>query len=435
MKSKILLIFFVIFICLSNTCYYSAVNSNDRDLKQKFVLAVKMINSRNYRGALKHFLELDAQKSTANIQYHIGLCYLNSPERIDRSMSINYFEKALPNVSTNYAQTFEEINAPIETYYYLAEAYLGEYQADKSINFLSIYKKLASNDKNSLIKIENEIQKCNQLKTNFVFSEKSTYQISRINRQALNTGTNPNDYSKSLLLLSQNNKLIYTTQNDKIILITQNNSGKWENPVEIAFEENQSNVKNPNEKVFLSTYKTQKGDIYLSNFINNKLTTPIKLNENINTKFDETSASLSFDGNILYFSSNRKGGYGGFDIYKAEKLESGEWGKATNLGPTVNTDKDEITPFILPDGVTLYFSSKGHSAIGGFDIFVTTQSEEGFWEKSENLGFPINTVEDDFNYFVSSNDKFGFYISSKNNSGLDIYQVDLTAKNDNIELK
>lgn len=428
MKIKLLLILFLANMFFLNTTAFSAVDSSENELKQQFVLAVKMINSKNYRGALKHFLELESKKNSANIQYHIGLCYLNSPIKIDRALSINYFEKALPNISTTYAQTFEEVNAPVETYLYLAEAYLSEYQADKCINSLEIYKKLATKDKLTSAKIESQLKKSIQLKTNFLFAENSSYQITKINRQALNAGSNSNESASSLLLLSQDSKLVYTTLNDKYFLMNQNEkTGKWENSIEINFDETKTDKTNT-DKVFLSKYKTESGDIYLSNLSEGKLSTPVKLNENVNSKSEEISACLNYDGTVLYFASNRKGGYGGFDIYKVEKSSTGDWGKATNLGPTINTDKDEVTPFILPDGVTLYFSSKGHSAIGGYDVFVTTQSEDGFWEKSENLGFPINTIEDDFNFFVTSDDKYAYYLSAKNNLGLDIYQVDLTTK-------
>ena len=116
---------------------------------------------------------------------------------------------------------------------------------------------------------------------------------------------------------------------------------------------------------------------------------------NINSKSWETHASISVDGSNFYFVSDRKeGSFGGRDIWRCIKLPNGEWSLPTNIGPTINTAADEDAPFIHPDGVTLFFSSKGHKNMGGFDVFKSVKNQNGIWGEAENLRAPINTPND-----------------------------------------
>jgi outer membrane protein OmpA-like peptidoglycan-associated protein len=153
----------------------------------------------------------------------------------------------------------------------------------------------------------------------------------------------------------------------------------------------------------------------------------IPFSSNINSPDWETHATISVDGSILYFVSNRtEGGFGGRDIWRCVKLPNGTWSLPTNLGPTINTAADEDAPFLHPDGVTLFFSSKGHKNMGGFDVFKSTKNESGKWSTPENLRAPINTPDDDIFYVQSSDGKRG-YLSSirKGNFGeKDIYRID-----------
>jgi len=113
----------------------------------------------------------------------------------------------------------------------------------------------------------------------------------------------------------------------------------------------------------------------------------------------------------LFFISDRSGGYGGRDIYKSDKNSKGEWGKAVNLGSSVNTPYDEEAPFLHPDGVTLFFSSKGHKTMGGFDVFESKLLENGNWTEPMNVGYPINSPGDDVFYVVSPDKKIAYYTS------------------------
>src|SRR5690606_258080 len=139
--------------------------------------------------------------------------------------------------------------------------------------------------------------------------------------------------------------------------------------------------------------------------------------------FNESYASITPNDKVIYFSSNRDGGFGGKDIYKIERLPNGSWSKAVNLGSTVNTPYDDDAPFIHSDGRTLFFSSQGHQNMGGFDIFKTKLNDNGEWTTPENIGFPINTVNDDIYFVLAADGKTGYYSSSQQGGfgGQDIY--------------
>lgn len=168
------------------------------------------------------------------------------------------------------------------------------------------------------------------------------------------------------------------------------------------------------------------GDIYLSKFENNQWTNPEKLKGEVNSYSWEGSCSMTADGKYLYFSSERGGGYGGKDIYRASLLTDGSWGNVINLGDSINTKLDEDAPFIHPDGVTLFYSSKGKNSMGGYDIFQAKLN----WKDSTffnplNMGYPINTPDDDIYYVLAANGEKGYYASGKaGGQGLkDIYTV------------
>ncbi len=141
----------------------------------------------------------------------------------------------------------------------------------------------------------------------------------------------------------------------------------------------------------------------------------------------ESQPSISADGRTLYFVSDRTGGYGGYDIYRSIRNDSGEWGTPINLGPTINSKGNEKAPFIHPDGKTLYFSSDGWQGLGGYDIFFSKLDEHGNWSKPKNIGYPINSPDDEVGFFVSTDGQQGFFASNKYNGkgGWDLYSFDL----------
>jgi outer membrane protein OmpA-like peptidoglycan-associated protein/tetratricopeptide (TPR) repeat protein len=143
----------------------------------------------------------------------------------------------------------------------------------------------------------------------------------------------------------------------------------------------------------------------------------------------ESQPTVSSDGKTLYFISDRKGGYGGYDIYVTTKLDSG-WSVPVNMGPNINSPGNEKSPFIHTDDQTLYFSSTGWPGVGGYDIFYSRKDKSGKFEKPTNIGFPINSVGDDVGFFVSTDGKYGYFASNdttrfKGPGGWDVYSFEL----------
>ena len=228
-------------------------------------------------------------------------------------------------------------------------------------------------------------------------------------------------------------------------------NGKWSAPTgmgeNINTETHDAGVSLSVDGNTLFIYRTNKeqtgGDLYFLSMVEEKWSKPDKLaslvtslsagDEGINTDYIEPSATMSADGNTLYFSSTRPGGFGGKDIYRCIKLPDDQWSLAVNLGPTINTAQDEDAPFIHPDGRSLYFSSKGHDNMGGYDIFKTTLDPsdplvQGFvlWSEPQNLGSPVNSVADDIYFVLSATGRAGYFSSNRADGmgyGSDIYKA------------
>lgn len=169
-------------------------------------------------------------------------------------------------------------------------------------------------------------------------------------------------------------------------------------------------------------------DIWCSDYVNGQWTpirsigTPVNANN-----YWDSQPTISYDGKTMIFASTRSGGYGGSDLYITTKQENGKWSVPENLGPTINTDKHEMTPFLHSDSQTLYFSSQGHVGLGGYDIFYTRKDSTGKWKEPRNMGYPLNSPNDDYSFFVSLDGTKGFFSSDKlqGKGGWDIYTFDL----------
>jgi outer membrane protein OmpA-like peptidoglycan-associated protein len=167
-------------------------------------------------------------------------------------------------------------------------------------------------------------------------------------------------------------------------------------------------------------------DLYLSKLDGNAWSEPINLGAPVNTAAWESQPCLSFDGRVLYFSSNRPGGFGQSDIWYTT-FKNGRWTPPINAGPEINTSGDEQSPHIAKDDQTLYFNSDGHPGMGGVDLFFTRRGTDGRWQKPVNLGYPINSEKDETCIVIASNGKDAFIAKEGNDSrgGLDIYQFEL----------
>lgn len=168
-------------------------------------------------------------------------------------------------------------------------------------------------------------------------------------------------------------------------------------------------------------------DLYISYYTPQGWSEPQNLGTAVNTEFWESSPSLSPDKSALYFSSDRPGGYGGSDLYVSHRLPNGQWSPAENMGPEINSAGDDLAPFIHADNQSLYYTSNGLTGYGGSDLFLIRKNAQGKWGKPENLGYPINTIENEGSLAVSADGLTAYYASDRSDSRgqLDLYKFEL----------
>ncbi len=179
--------------------------------------------------------------------------------------------------------------------------------------------------------------------------------------------------------------------------------------------------------IYRTAQNLTSGDLYECNRHLGLWQPPAKMTARINSEYHEPSATISPDGAEIYFTSDREGGYGGRDIYRIRKLPNDQWSLPLNMGPVINTPYDEDAPFMHSDGSTLFFSSNGHGTMGGYDIFKSTLADYDMngWTPPENMGYPLNTVNDDIYFCLSEDGQTGYFSSERTGGvgGQDIYQI------------
>jgi len=247
-------------------------------------------------------------------------------------------------------------------------------------------------------------------------------------------------YTRVVKLPPDRNQMIQREVMKERFMVSFRKNGVFEDGTELPYPFNQNDNEGgasltiDNKKLFYSVTKNSKTgeyrntDIYCSEYKRGEWEEIKNLGKNINLPDTwDTQPSISSDGKTLYFVSDRKGGLGGYDIYKSTLDEKGEWTPAVNLGAPINTSGNEKSPFIHPDNHTFYFASDGQMGLGGYDIFYAKLTEDGKWGKARNIGFPINTAEDEVSFFVSTDGHYGYFASNKYQGagGWDIFSFDL----------
>lgn len=212
--------------------------------------------------------------------------------------------------------------------------------------------------------------------------------------------------------------------------------GEWKEttnlgpPINTVNNEGAASITQDGKTIFFTSCNREGGlgscDIFMSRLEGDQWSEPENLGENVNSRDWDSQPCLSQDGKTLFFTSTRTGGKGLRDIWYCT-YQNGEWMPAQNLGGPVNTEGNETSPFLHADGISLYFASDFHPGFGANDLFVTNRQSDGSWAKPLNLGFPLNTISDESNIFVSSSGKTG-YINSYREGGLgrsDLYKFRL----------
>lgn len=392
--------------------------------KKEYQIAEKFLDNLNFTKASFIYKEL-LSKSPRNpdLNFKLGLCYLNIVS--EKEKSVNLLEKAIQYTSSRN-------NISMDVYFNLAKAYHANYQFKEA---LKVYKDLLQIISPQNTSFRNDIQREVQMCKNGIELMKTPVNISIIN---LGNKINSEYSEHSPGVTADESTMIFTSRRNgtgnKIdsdgqyfedIYITHLVNGTWSNPVGIT----ELNTINHDASISISAdgqelyiYKanitkrtSEGGDIYVSRLNGTKWSEPKKLAPVINSSSKESHISISADNRTIFFSSNRPGGFGGMDVYTVTKLPNGKWGRAKNLGPAINTEYDEDSPFIHPDGKTLYFSSAGHKTMGGLDVFKSINSK-GRWTTPINVGYPINSTDDDIYYTPTPDGKRAYFASYRKGS-------------------
>ncbi|MBS1650774.1 MAG: PD40 domain-containing protein [Bacteroidetes bacterium] len=439
MKKKSLILFLILnfskFIGQINPLIYEVADENLKDSALIYFNFAREKLSNNQYSEAAYYLEKSSlfAKPNAYINYLMGVSYCYD--------EANYL-LALPNIkkASNVAQNIEDYN------YFLALAYQRIDSTEKAIKIY--YKELTRSNIHPDYKADLRL-KINQCIQQEKYKNKKNNVIIKNIGKPINTDAA--EYTP--LINSADNYLVFTYRGERSLGAKKNKNIKLKkNNNEDFFEDiffstliNDSIWSNPQPiqnlnttghdaavclnsdatEMFIYRYNsTGKGDLLISEFDGINWSKP-KLPKGLNSKEWDGSACFVPNSNKIIIASERPGGYGGKDLYMAERLNSTTWGNIRNLGPEVNSKKDEDAPFITPDGEILFFSSNNNASIGGYDIFRSDIKELQF-SKPYNLGEPINTVNDDKFFVVSANGKHA-YFSSLRKGGYgdqDIYTVE-----------
>ena len=423
--------------------------------RASFIEGSQLMEEFNYTGALPIWLNLlKSDPENANLNYKAGFSYLKLTNQ--RKESLPYLKKAVSNTTANYDPFAPaEKAAPIESYFYIGEAYHLNYEIDKAIEYYKEFKTLISDRHEFYKKVDLQIAACERAKAAVA---------DPVDVKVNNLGPNINtEYKEHAPVVAVDESALYFTSRklradssniysrdafdgmyyEDIYVSYKEENGTWGPPelLDINTQNHEATLNLSSNGQTLLIYKTSglNGDIFQSEFDGKNWSTPTPLGSDINTEFMESHAAISPDGQRLYFISNRKGSLkfqdkccahiNSKDIYFCNKLPTGEWAKAQPIGNNLNTPWNEDGVFIHPDGKTLYFSSQGHETIGGFDIFYTEMDEEGNWGKPVNMGYPINTTDNDVFFVTSADGKRGYYSSiQKGGYGEnDIYMIAMSS--------
>ncbi len=428
-KTKFIFINIILSVFYFNICDAQEI----LDKKTSTFIADSKFSKGSYEAALEDYLILhEKDPSNEKYAYNIAVCFLNT--NINRLKAIPYLEKLIsspkadPNVS-----------------FLLARAYQYAYRFDEAIKLYNQFKEGGKGTTQNIADVDRQIQFCINAKELVKFPVDVTFE---------NLGMQVNSPYADYYGFVPNNEsfIIFNTKRPDeggellkedgtypsaiyISKVTNGNFSKAKNigaPIEKENAEQEiiGLSANGENMILYYTDKKGEGDIYLSVMDkdkSNQFKAPVKLGVSINsTKKSEIAASITNDGSIIYFVSDKEDGIGGTDLYMSKRLPNGNWGIAQNLGAEINTALDEDFPNISPDGKTLYFSSNGRTGMGGYDIFKAKMDEiSGKFVNPKNMGYPVNTPEDNYNFRLSQNERYG-YMSALKEGGmgdLDIYRL------------
>lgn len=343
---------------------------------------------------------LEKEPDNANVKFQLGMCYNNILGL--EHLGIPYFQEATENINPKYrTNKYTEKQAPHHTWFYLAEAYRKTNQMDAALEALTEFQSLKNFEKKYNVRItEDAVTAVERAKI---------IRDAELNLRALYfnepVNTVEDDYSA---VISANGKMMVWVNSRtfyEAVFMSTRDEGNWSQPVLITPQIVSDGDLFPtglssDGTMMLLVKDPRKGnkDIWYSQY-DGLLWSPAQpLHGDINSNAEEDHASFSPEGERIYLSSDRRGGEGGLDIWYSDRQPNGTWGEPVNMGEGINTDKDETSAYISPDGSRFIFASQGHFNMGGYDIFRCEVQEDGSWSQPTNIGYPINTTSDNTAY-------------------------------------
>ncbi|MDD2277670.1 MAG: hypothetical protein PHD06_04110 [Bacteroidales bacterium] len=425
------LLYTILFSCI----VFSTFSQRTSYFRRVFVDAEYYLLYEDFKEALPLYLELHgAFPDNANFAYRIGLCYLNIPN--EKHKAIPFFEQAKQSVTNSYKEGyFTETQVPKEIYLHYGTALRIANDFEKAIAAFEKYRGLIIDDEK-----ENKQKVSLELKAIAYAKE---LMESPISVKFTSAGKNINGRFAEInpVVSADNRTMVYTAAQQfyNAILISTKRADVWTNPINInsqMFADGEIatvGLSADGTKLLLSRNDNDIYNLYTSVLDTVKNTWGIltKLPKEINTRSWENYGTFSPTGDTIYYSSNQPGGMGGFDIYMSVKTADG-WTIGANLGASVNTPLDEIAPTLSHDGKKLFFSSLGHQTMGGYDIFVS-ELRNSKWSKPKNMGYPLNTTDDDVFFYPIGNGSTGYISRSmlQSQGDNDIYLVEFANNPEN----
>jgi tetratricopeptide (TPR) repeat protein len=422
------IIYIFIFLIIGWNLYAQEDQKQD-DIYKLFDDAEYFFANGDYQEAIYLFVKLTKlEPDNANFNFRTGMTYLSLPGQ--EAKAIPYLEKAVKNTSLKYRPNdLEEKMAPHHAWFYLGNAYRINNDLDKALESYSRFKGIKDFEKNYNIRIvDDEIKVCERAK---IIKDSPLNLIKTELGSPINTSNS--DYSP--VLTPDENTIVFMNSQKfyEAIMFSKKVNGVWNNPVNITPQIGSdgdmvpTSISADGTEIYLVKKDNNNSDIYITKFDGSLWGKAVPLNKFINSRSNETFASVSPDGRTLYFTSDRSDTNGGLDIYVSRKPSVGDWGPAENIGTAVNTEFDEETPYLSGDGKTLYYSSKGHFNMGGFDVFYSVMNKNKQFEESINLGYPVNTTNDDLGFYPVKDGKTA-YMSLFDEKGMgksDIFKLEI----------
>ncbi len=307
-------------------------------------------------------------------------------------------------------------------YFVLAEINIKEGKYDEAIELLNQHQKIAPKG--------NLLDEGARMLQNAQFAMQAINNPVEFNPEPLSSKVNVFQLQYFPVLTADEKTLFFTARNgnartddEDIFISTKDNFGDWTTPESISrnintrFNEGTCSISADGRMMIFTACEGRQGygscDLYVTYKIGEEWSVPNNLGPNINSPQWDSQPSLSADGNTLYFVSNRPGGIGNRDIYVSYRNEAGDWTMAQNLGEPLNTSSDEVSPFIHANGLTFFFASNGHPGFGGFDLFSSEIDVNNQWGVPKNVGYPINTSEDQVSLFIAASGTTAYYANEK----------------------